>query len=175
MRYSKEQILELKMQGKSHGEISRMLGCCKATVTYHVIENYKDQIVEKNKKFRQKNPLARKVESFLASKNQIDRVLKKKLDHFTEKDKEKKITTKEFKDKIGDNPICYITGELIDLSEPSTYELDHIKPRAKGGLSTIDNCGLCTKKVNRAKNDMELDEFVELCKKVVTYAGYTIS
>lgn len=69
--------------------------------------------------------------------------------------------------KIGPNPRCYLTNDPIDLLQSDTYHLDHIIPKSKGGPNTLDNCGLTTKRANILKNDLELDELVTICKKII--------
>jgi 5-methylcytosine-specific restriction endonuclease McrA len=76
--------------------------------------------------------------------------------------------------KINDNPICYITGESIDLKDTSSYHFDHIIPRSRGGSNSIDNLGLTTREANMAKSDKTIDEHIEYCKKVLLNHGYTI-
>src|ERR1035441_7591362 len=53
--------------------------------------------------------------------------------------------------KFGSTPQCYLTGVPIDLQQRDTYELDHILPISRGGNSSLLNCGLATRKANRAK------------------------
>ena len=70
--------------------------------------------------------------------------------------------------KIGPNPKCYLTGDDIDLTKKDSYQLDHIIPRSKGGPNTLDNCGLTTKQANMVKTNLQLDELVSICKKIIT-------
>jgi len=77
-------------------------------------------------------------------------------------------------EKIGDNPICYLTGKPIDLKETKSYQFDHVIPVSKGGSSDIDNFGLTCREANRAKSDLILEEFVILCKDVLVKQGFTV-
>ena len=77
--------------------------------------------------------------------------------------------------KFGENPVCYLTGQSIDLSKPSTYHLDHIIPRSRGGNNSLDNLGLCTKQANQAKTNMTPDELINLCKVILQHQGYHVS
>ena len=70
---------------------------------------------------------------------------------------------------LGENPKCYLTGRKIDLSNGRSYALDHIIPRSKGGDSSLNNCGITCTEANRAKFDLNLDDFVSLCQEVVDY------
>jgi len=69
--------------------------------------------------------------------------------------------------KIGDNPICYLTGRPIDLSDGRSYHLDHIVPISKGGDNTLDNCNIACKEANQAKHNLSKDEFIKLCQEVL--------
>ena len=53
-------------------------------------------------------------------------------------------------------PYCGICGkEITDMKDCT---IDHIKPRAKGGLTTLDNCQLAHKECNRLKGDQQFDQ-----------------
>ena len=77
-----------------------------------------------------------------------------------------KFSTQDVLDKWGETPTCYLTGAQLDLKNPTSFELDHIIPKCKGGLNTLDNLGICCPEANRAKNGMALDDFIALCKAV---------
>jgi 5-methylcytosine-specific restriction endonuclease McrA len=64
---------------------------------------------------------------------------------------------------------CYLTGDTIDFGDTASYSLDHRVPRSKGGLNTLENCEFATKAANFAKGDLSLEEFFELCVKVVKH------
>lgn len=78
-------------------------------------------------------------------------------------------TIQDLLDKFGPNPICYLTGEPIDLLKPETYQFDHIVSRSKGGDNSLSNLGLASKAANQAKSDLSLDDFKTLCKKVLDH------
>lgn len=63
---------------------------------------------------------------------------------------------------------CAISGEHLTPGENAS--LDHIVPRARGGASSIENVQWVTKKINAAKYDRTVSEFVDLCRSVVSYA-----
>lgn len=67
------------------------------------------------------------------------------------------------------NPICYITGERIDLSNPNSYSLDHINPYHLSQDNSVENLGLTTKDANQSKCHLTLQQYIELCRKVVEY------
>lgn len=82
---------------------------------------------------------------------------------------DEKFTVDDIIEKFGDNPVCYLTGQPIDITKPRTYHFDHIVPSSKGGSNSIENLGICTKEANMAKSDMTVEEFVKLCNMVVNH------
>tara|TARA_R110000824_G_scaffold241616_1_gene430375 strand:- start:236 stop:502 length:267 start_codon:yes stop_codon:yes gene_type:complete len=72
-------------------------------------------------------------------------------------------------EKIGANPICYLTGRKINLNNPSKYSLDHITPTAKGGSNDLNNLGITCIEVNHAKGSLSLKEFYSLCEEVLAW------
>ncbi len=181
----KNEILQLRQQGKSYREIVKLLGCAPATVCYHCGKGQKSKTRNRENKRRiTSHPYDRKVDNFLRKypyknielsiKTNLDRRLYMKIKKFcrTSKNGEYMIPTFTIKDvinKFGENPICYLTGKRINIYEPGTYQFDHIKPRSRGGDNTLDNLGICTSRVNKSKVDMTREEYVELCKEVVEY------
>lgn len=79
----------------------------------------------------------------------------------------KPFSLKELKEKVGLNPICYLTGEKIDLSKPETYSLDHKIPISRGGSSSLENLAISKIEINQAKYNMTPEEFLDLCNRVV--------
>ena len=59
----KEEILKLKSEGKSYGEIKKILNCSKGTISYHCGKGQKEKTKIRIKKRRQ-NILLHKVENF---------------------------------------------------------------------------------------------------------------
>ena len=84
------------------------------------------------------------------------------------------IDLKKVKEKFGNTPKCYLTGESIDLSDMSSYSLDHINPLSRGGKSTLDNMGLTTKIANQSKSGLTREEFIDLCIKVLRHNSYSV-
>lgn len=154
----KEKILKLFNEGKTYVEIAAQLNCSRFTVMYHCNPNRKKSISSSYLAYRKKNPLLSKMAAFFRGNART----KKGQSKFT-------FTLAQLKDKIGNKPTCYLTGEAIDLSKPDTYSLDHIVPVSKGGQSTLENCGLASMSVNYAKQNLSVEEFVALCKRVANY------
>jgi len=61
---------------------------------------------------------------------------------------------------------CAMTGR--DLT-PQTAALDHIVPIRCGGKHVIENAQVLHKDVNRAKGSLTKEQFVALCREVVTW------
>ena len=180
----KDQILKLRDLGYSYLEIQKQLKCSKGTISYHCGKGQKDKttnrrILNRNKK----HPLYRKVEAFIYIEHNTDRkskvlknsikifqILYQKIITFSKVNKEynyMSFTVENLLQKIGNNPVCALTGRPIDLMNSRSYQLDHIIPRSKGGSNTLDNCQIVCREANQAKSDLSLDEFVNLCRDVV--------
>ena len=60
---------------------------------------------------------------------------------------------------------CAMTGKPLDR----TAELDHIVPVSKGGKNEPSNLQWLSPEVNQCKNDMTVEQFMEVCKAVLSY------
>lgn len=168
----KEQILKLRKEGKSYNQIQKILGCSKGTISYHCGKGQKEKNRQRTRK-RRKDAVVSKTERFICRGNKIrtrDFQRERKSGKFVD-GRVYDFTIDDVKNKIGDNPVCYLTGDSINIENPKDYEFDHIVPVSKGGTGNLDNLGITTKDANRAKGDMNLKEFVELCRKVVEKHG----
>jgi CRISPR/Cas system Type II protein with McrA/HNH and RuvC-like nuclease domain len=165
------EIIKLKQENPTWGykKIANIIGCSPNTVKYYLDPQEKQKVYLRGCKTRKT----------------INHILKRKKDNFNceggylmRKEAKKRnpslFTAKELKSKILQNPKCYLTGDNIDLLDAKSFEFDHIIPRSKNGTNTLDNCGLTIKDANRAKSDMTLDDFINLCKKVLTNHGYSV-
>jgi len=176
-----DQIFHLKSLGYSYRQIVVELGCSKGTVAYYLGKDQKSKTVSRTNKQRAKHPYIHKLETFKHAKySKYERaplhgwktIIKLKIDKFCFDRKNKmyqkpNFTVDDVINKFGENPVCYLTGDPINIYEPRKYQFDHIIPVSKGGDNSIDNLGLCTKEANIAKSNLSLSEFVALCKKVV--------
>lgn len=177
-----ERILALRAEGKSYRQIEAALGCAKSTVAYYCSEEQKQKAKARVVNLRASNGLVRKVEVF----KRPTKVSKAHPGISTPEKKtytkvsrfqghvpvaEQEFTFQDVLNKHGDTPICYLTGDAVDYNEPSTYHFDHVVPRSKGGTNTLDNLGLATKQANQMKGDMSLDEFLDMCEKVLRHHG----
>jgi len=166
----KEQILKLREEGKTYNEIIAIIGCAKSTVAYHCGKGVKEKSRNRTRKLRTtvRGKMFNKFDKFFRSKilnfkrGKPNGITKAKFNYYTSYA------------KLIKNPYCYLTGEKINLEESRSYELDHIIPLSKGGKYTLGNLGLTTKEANRAKADLNVEDFFLLCKKVLEHNGYKV-
>lgn len=178
----KDLILKHRSNGLSYNQIASLLKCSTGSITYHLDSNQKEKSkIRKRIHDIKVHPYKIKLSRFLKEiifkeikigsagyKKYISlKILKFSYDKKNKMQKEPLFTFEDVLKKFGENPTCYLTGEKIDIYKPKTYQFDHIIPRSKGGDSSIENLGICTKNANMAKTDMMLDEFISLCEKVV--------
>lgn len=69
---------------------------------------------------------------------------------------------------------CAYSGRKLNLLDSTSYSLDHIEPRSKGGTNDMENCALTSKEANMAKSDLSKDEFLKLCEDVLKHNGYKV-
>ena len=160
-----EKILELKQKGYSYQMIQRELGCSKSTISYHLGLGQKQKTLERTKKQRDLNPWLNKTEKFLQKYDGAKITYNNRGD----------FNRKKLKEYLSQIDKCYLTGRPIDINNFSTYEFDHIHPRILGGDSTFENLGIARPEANRAKSDMTLEEFINLCKDVLINFGYKVT
>jgi DNA-binding transcriptional MerR regulator len=166
----KEQILALRAKGLSYNEIVKVLGCNKSTVAYHCNTTTKQKTLLNTQKRRKNRPLQEKIYKFKT------RELRNKVGgkgYTYKRDFNFDMTT--VLKKIGDSPICYLTGRKIDLLKPSSFHLDHIISVKEGGTNTIDNMGLTCKEANMSKHELSTENFINLCKEVLIHNGFTVT
>lgn len=85
-----------------------------------------------------------------------------------------KIKTLDIINKFGTKTKCYLTGTPIDL-EKDNYCFDYIVPVSKGGTNDLSNLGITIPIANYSKSDLTVEEYLELCKKVLEhYSPYKI-
>lgn len=170
----KEQILKLREEGKSYKQIKAILGCSSATISYHCGEGQKEKTKQRTRKIRE-NILQAKLTAFKHRK------VKSKFRDFQRRDgsqmmnrQENNFTIDEVMNKLGTNPRCYLSGELIDITDTKAYHLDHVIPVHRGGDNNIDNLGILTANINRMKYTLTVDEFISKCMQILEYNGYKV-
>lgn len=164
----KEKILKLRNEGKTYTEIQNILGCSKGTISYHCGKGQKEKSNNRLKKLRKEKSLLRKIQVFKNRTNDFQR------DRGKNREYDINFTYQDVLDKIGDNPICYLTGKPIKLNDIKSFQLDHRIPVSKGGDNSLENLELTLKKANQSKHDMTLEEYLELCTEVLKYNGYKV-
>lgn len=167
----KEQILKLRKEGKNYDEIVNIVGCSKSTVSYHCGEGQKEKSRSRQRK-RRKSVIIRKIKAF---KERIRKFNKRNNSSFKRVDKniELNFTSKELLDKLGEYPVCYLSGIAIDLKE-DTYSFDHILPVSKGGDNSLENLGLTLSHINQMKSDLTVEELLYWCKIILKNNGYKV-
>lgn len=169
-----EEIQQLRKQGLTYKQISEQLHCAKSLISYYLNPKTRADTYQRTRNRRKRTPrITTKLETFKYVARQR---LRKKLDGFHKQArrlprKEQNFSIKDIIDKLSDSPKCYLTGDLIDLNSPNEFEFDHIIPTSKGGENSVDNLGLSTRDANRAKCDLTLPEFLDLCERVLRNFG----
>lgn len=158
----REKILELREQGKTYSQIQKKLQCSKGNIAYVC-----------NPKVREKHLKRQKDNGLIPI-----RILTKRLSigkRLPEGVVFEKIGYQQFIDKIGENPKCYLSGTEIDLTKPSTYQIDHIIPVSRSGSHTLNNLNILNSKVNALKGDFLLEELFETMIKILQNNNYTVT
>lgn len=171
----KDQILKLRKEGKTYKEIVTILNCTKSKVCYYCGINQREKTVARVKKRRKSDVLISKIERF---KN---RIISEKSRSFQRRDGsmlipriEYNFTLEDVKLKIGNEPRCYLSGKLLDLSNGKSFHFDHIIPATKGGTNTLENLGLLSSEINKMKSDLTIEEFLQNCKEILEYNNYSV-
>ena len=178
MTTKKEQILALRADDKTYNEIVSIVGCSKGTVSYYCGENQREKTTARNVTRRALNPLVQKIDNFKFTRRfttpapvnkSKSRMGYWKVWTFSDASKasDMNFTIQDVLDLHGDNQVCYLTNRPVDLTDGSTYHLDHVEPRSRGGSNNIENLGITCPEANYAKGKMTLEEFVSLCYDVV--------
>lgn len=165
----KEKIKQLRAEGKSYKEIANIVGCSKTAAIYHSNDDQAEKARIRQKKYRDNNPLERKMINFK------EKAFRTKVSDFKKSDTDSELTKEMVFNKITENPICYLTGKNIALEDTSSYHFDHIIPVCKGGKGSLDNLGLASKDANMSKGGLLLEEYLALCKEVLEHNGYKVN
>ena len=185
MKEIEKKIKELREKGLSYNQIKSELNCSKSTISYYLGNDQKLKAKKRLQKNRAKpeSVLSQKIYRFRWTNNK--NVMSKVRD-FQRRDnslesgsllsKQPKIfTIEEFLSKIENEHKCYLSGEPIDIYNPREYSIDHIIPVSKNGDNSIENAGLMSLSVNKMKDDLTVEEFINKCIQILKYNGYKIT
>ena len=168
----KKKIINLREEGKTYKEISEKLGCSKSLIAYYLNSTTKNKTIQKTKERRNEHPFIQKCGNFKQKKfNSKSRDFQRRLRKGRTAKVNSKFTFKDIIEKFGETPKCYLTGRNINLQDPTSYNFDHILPSSKGGDNSLQNLGLTCKDANKAKGDLTLGDFIQLCQEVVMKFG----
>lgn len=165
----KEQIIKLRQEGKTYRDIQQEVGCSLSTIAYYCGENQKEKSKNRQIQLRKndKYVLSRKVDTYIGRVENNNIAYNKS---YQKRDE----NHKNILNKLIENPVCYLTGRKIDLSNGSSYHIDHINPYTDSRDNSIDNAQLACRDANMSKSDMSLENYLKLCKEVLEYHGYDI-
>lgn len=175
----KEQILELRSQGKTSTQIANELGCNKSMITYYTSEESRAKKKEKQSTLETRF-LIKRVDKFKTkriadrSKDFQRRVANSSGSELL-KTSEKNFGYKDVLDKHGITTKCYLSGVELNLMEDKEFQFDHIVPPGKGGTNSLDNLGITHRIANMMKQDLTKEELFEWCKKILEYNGYVVT
>lgn len=185
----KDKILEERKKGLSFKQIAKKLGCSKGTVSYHLGKGQREKSLKRAREYnKNQHPYYKKWKAFRelrpirnpkeAKFVNLRIVFKNKLSTYRSRGihmkSEAEFTVNDIIEKFGENPKCYLTGKDIDVTKPRSFNFDHKIPVSRGGDNSLDNLGIASKEANQAKLNMTPDEFIQLCKNVLTHNGYKI-
>jgi hypothetical protein len=184
-----------KKSGLNNKEIAKLLKVRVGRIETYLREDY-EELKEKNRLRRYKDPLRFKAYDFVHKKCKPPKP-KKPAKHRAGDIVKNKLYQKAYgfirgrKDSIvknigekirkvidyvkcqcddDGNTTCYLTGKQININNYEDFELDHKTPRSRDGDSTVDNCGIASYEVNRAKSNLTEGEFIQMCRDIVKHA-----
>jgi len=156
----KEEILKLRSEGKSYKQIQIKLGCSKSTISYHCGPGVKEKTCKRIKVNRDNL----KEDFFFKLRKRYDNIFIINRNSVISQRIPKTFSFEDFKKFIEENPKCYLSGLDIDYTIFSDWELDHIHPFSKGGLTDLTNLKPCLKWANRMKGDFSVKELINNCQ-----------
>lgn len=186
----KRRVINLAAAGYSREEISLKLKCSRTIVNRYLrADGCKRALISTSKWISKLHPAHQKLKSFTKKRHSQRKrystkskeiVLYFRIRAFMKVTKNPTYTIQNIKlqdvlDKFGPNPKCYLTGDSIDLNDASKFAFDHIHPASRGGPSTLDNLGLTSPITNMSKTNQTVEEYLELCAKVLRNFGYKVT
>lgn len=184
----KEKILKLREEGKTYNQIKEILGCSKGTISYHCGDGQKEKN-DKRRKKRRENILLSKVDRFKYRKHDKEviskdnktrkdvvesiRKFQKRKGNGVDKNLYKTFNWEDVLEKYGEDTICYLSGEKLNLYK-NNYQLDHIIPVSRKGENTLVNLGITHEVVNNMKGNLTPEELISWCISIVEHNGYDV-
>ncbi len=160
----KQKFQELRAKGHTYDQIALETGYNKSAIAYYLNDTTKDKVLLRTKKIRNKEAIEK------VNKYNLPRLLVARISNFKiagKKKNENLFTMNQFYEKFGRYTKCHLTGDNIDLFDSDSHHFDHILPITRGGNNSLENLGITTPQANSAKSNLTVDEFYQLCKKVV--------
>lgn len=184
-------IIELRKLGYSYNKIQFELKCSKGAIAYYINPNEKNNCKKRTIKNRATILLSKKVFDFTNKTLKEQKILIKKertlnqrlsikimkfncINHKGAKMKSK-FTVEELKERIKNVKCCELSGRPLDITNTTSWHLDHKIPVSRGGDNSLDNVAILAKEVNFAKHNMTNDELIQLCKDILIFNGYKIN
>lgn len=154
-----QKIHNLKEEGKTYLEITKIINCSLSTVNYHLNLKSREKALIRNSK-REFRKLENAVSGFQQRSKGVRGKDKSKLN--------RTFSVKDVIDKFSIETKCYLSGRIINL-KTSKYSLDHIIPVYLGGDNSFNNLGITDPDINYAKGKLSKEDFIKMCKDVVKY------
>ena len=133
----------------SYRDIQKELNISKGTLSYWFSEESRKNQKKRTKKYRQ------------SPESRLRRKLSREFD-ITD------ISTKQLIAHIKRKSFCHICGDDIDIFN-QTFDLDHIKPKSKGGSNRLSNMHPAHSNCNYMKGKMHFEDFLKRVEKVYKY------
>ena len=144
--------MELREKGLTYKQIADLGVASKGTISYHCSETSNKNTKERSKEYRLtgKQKILNKIWYFL--------------------DSSERLTLADFLDRFKDAE-CSLTGQRVNLLAPSTFNLDHRIPKARGGLGIVANMDITTPEANTAKGWLLYHELIYLARCMLHHNG----
>jgi len=181
----KKDILRLRKKGLSYRAIAKKLGCSTSIISYHCGKNQKEKFRVRLQGRSWKHKLTKKITSFKSRCTAEEyRTFRNKVKTFKRKiprggrptptssrvnNISKQFHAKDVINKVGKDPVCYLTGRKLNIKDTSSYTFDHRVPTVKGGTNDLENLEICSTEANHAKAGLLLEDFYSLCEEILAW------